>query len=385
MGLRIPALEAIIQTEPTLIRDPLSHLEWPMAVISLALCGIGLTLIYSAAAPLGEGGRAFLTRQITWCSLGVVLMSALLFVDYSVIERWAIWFYLAVILLLAAAWTVGRVTAGSRRWLDFGLMRLQPSEFAKVAVVLVLAKYFRTRAGMTDLGLTDLVSPLLLALVPAAFVVIQPDLGTAAVIMLIAASMVLFAGIGRRVLLWTAGVMAAAAPVLYFVGDQLLLDYQKRRLLTFLNPQYDPLGAGYHIIQSQIAIGSGGALGKGFLQGTQNQLMFLPVKHTDFIFSVLAEEWGFLGCLAVLLLFGALVLRGLTIAAKARDNFGALVAFGCTVMIFWHLVINVGMVTGLLPVVGVPLSFLSYGGSSLLASFMAVSLTANVSMRRFTH
>ncbi len=152
-----------------------------------------------------------------------------------------------------------------------------------------------------------------------------------------------------------------------------------------MNPEYDPVGAGYHIIQSQIAIGSGGLFGKGFLQGTQNQLMFLPVKHTDFVFAVLAEEWGFVGCLVVLLLFSGVLLRGLAISGKARDNFGALISFGCVAMIFWHVTINVGMVTGLLPVVGVPLSFLSYGGSSLLSSFLAISILVNVSMRRFVY
>jgi rod shape determining protein RodA len=197
--------------------------------------------------------------------------------------------------------------------------------------------------------------------------------------------MILFAGVGRRVLLGWAVAILAAAPILYFVGDRLLLDYQKKRLVTFLNPAYDPLGAGYHILQSQIAIGSGGALGTGFLKGTQNQLMFLPVKHTDFIFAVLAEEWGFVGCMVVLVLFSALLLSGLAITGRAADGFGALASFGCTAILFWHLVVNVGMVTGLVPVVGVPLSFLSYGGSSLVACFAAVSIIANVSMRRFSY
>jgi rod shape determining protein RodA len=225
----------------------------------------------------------------------------------------------------------------------------------------------------------------LLAMLPVILVLIQPDLGTAVVIFLIALSMIVFAGVGRRVLLWSVGVVLGSIPILLLVGDRLLLPYQKQRLLTFLNPDYDPLGAGYHIIQSQIAIGSGGMFGQGFLKGTQNQLMFLPVKHTDFIFSILAEEWGFVGCVAVLLLFCVLFLRGIGVAGKARDDFGALVAFGCTVIIFWHVVINVGMVMGLLPVVGVPLSFISYGGSSLLASYLCVAILVNVSMRRFSY
>jgi len=224
----------------------------------------------------------------------------------------------------------------------------------------------------------------LLVAIPVVLVLIQPDLGTGVMIALIAVSMILFAGLSRKALQWLGGITLGMIPVLLLVGDRLLMEYQKKRLITFLNPDYDPLGAGYHIIQSHIAIGSGGIFGKGFLQGTQNQLMFLPVKHTDFIFSILAEEWGFVGCTTVLLLFVMLFMRGLAIAGKARDSFGALLAFGCITVLFWHVTINVGMVMGLLPVVGVPLSFLSYGGSSLLSSFLVIAILVNVSTRRFS-
>jgi rod shape determining protein RodA len=349
------------------------------------LAGIGLGLIFSATAPMGPAGRSLVLKQITWCSLGVVLMAVLLLIDYRYFEQWAVWFYLLIIIALIAAWAMGKVTAGSRRWLDFGFMRFQPSEFAKLAVVLVLAKYFDTRTISVSGGVRDLLAPLILTAIPVGLVLIQPDLGTAAVVVLISVSMVLFAGVSRRALAWAGGVLACLVPILLLVGDRFLMDYQKKRLLTFMNPEYDPLGAGYHIMQSQIAIGSGGAFGKGYLEGTQNQLMFLPVKHTDFVFSVLAEEWGFLGCLFVLILFGALFLRGLAVTANARDGFGAMTAFGCTALIFWHVVINVGMTIGLLPVVGVPLTFLSYGGSSLLAGVLAISLIADVAMRRFSY
>lgn len=264
-------------------------------------------------------------------------------------------------------------------------MRFQPSEFAKLAVVIILAKYFQGRVGKKGLDFQELLQPFLLVAIPVVLVLIEPDLGTATVIVLVALSMILFTGVAARTLLWTGGVVLGALPILIWGANRLLLEYQKKRIFTFFNPDYDPLGAGYHIIQSQIAIGSGGLFGKGFLKGTQNQLMFLPVKHTDFIFSILAEEWGFLGCFLVLVLYCALFLRGLTIVGKARDDFGALMAFGCTAVLFWHVTINVGMVMGLLPVVGVPLSFLSYGGSSLLSSFLAVSILVNVSMRRFSY
>lgn len=364
---------------------PLARFEWPMILITLILSGVGLLLIFSATAPMGQMGRSLLIKQVTWCSVGLVLMAVLLFFDYHLLERWGVWFYVITIAALVAAWATGRAIGGSKRWIDIGLMRFQPSEFAKLAVVLILAKYYEGRAGVGELGPRDLILPALITAIPVLLVRIQPDFGTAAVIVLIAVSMTVFTGLGRRALFWIAGVAMGALGVLFLLGDPLLFEYQKKRLLTFLDPGYDPLGAGYHIIQSQIAIGSGGALGKGFLQGTQSQLMFLPVKHTDFVFSVLAEEWGFVGCLAVLILFGALLLRGLAISRMARDNFGTLVAFGCTAMLFWHVTINIGMVVGLLPVVGVPLSFLSYGGSSVLAAFTAVSILVNISMRRFSY
>jgi len=324
-------------------------------------------------------------RQMTWCSLGIVLMALCLLFDYHLLDRWAFWLYGFVILALVAVWAVGSVTAGSRRWMDLGLLRFQPSEFAKLAVIVVLAKYYQHRPLTGGKELLDLVQPAILAAIPVLLVLIQPDLGTAGVIALIAVSMSLFAGISRRILLWAAGLLLAAIPFFWLVGHRLLMGYQKQRLITFLNPDQDPLGAGYHIIQSQIAIGSGGILGKGFLQGTQNQLMFLPVNHTDFIFSILAEEWGFVGCMAVFLLFSGLFLQGMSVAGRARDNFGSLLAFGCTASFFWHFFINVGMTMGILPVVGVPLSFLSYGGSSLLVSFLAISALVNVSMRRFSY
>jgi rod shape determining protein RodA len=366
-------------------RRPLELFEWPLILVTLTLSGVGLCLIFSATAPMGEAGRVFMIRQMTWCSLGFVLTAAFLLFDYRVMERWAVWFYVFVVVALIAVWALGKVTAGSRRWIEIGFMRFQPSEFAKLAVVIVLAKYFQNRAVRGQPGVLDLARPILLAVLPVVLVLIQPDLGTAVVIFLIALTMIVFAGVGRKAVLWSLGIVLGSIPILLLVGDRLLLPYQKQRLLTFLNPEYDPLGAGYHIIQSQIAIGSGGMFGQGFLKGTQNQLMFLPVKHTDFIFSILAEEWGFVGCLAVLLLFCVLFLRGIGVAGKARDDFGVLVAFGCTVIIFWHVVINIGMVMGLLPVVGVPLSFLSYGGSSLLASYLCVAILVNVSMRRFAY
>ncbi|MBI4963934.1 MAG: rod shape-determining protein RodA [Desulfomonile tiedjei] len=359
--------------------------EWPLILISLMLSGIGIGLIFSATAPMGEVGRSLVLKQMTWCSLGLVLMALFVLFDYHSLDRWAVWFFAAVVIALVAVWGLGKVTAGSRRWIELGLLRFQPSEFAKLAVVLILAKYYQDAPSIEGRQISDLVKPLLLVGLPIILVLIQPDLGTASLMFLVAVSMVAVAGLNRRALLWAGGALLAIVPVLALVGDKLLLGYQKKRLITFLNPDTDPLGAGYHIIQSQIAIGSGGLFGKGFLQGTQNQLMFLPVNHTDFIFSILAEEWGFVGCAVVLILFGALFLRAMAVADQARDNFGALLVFGCTVILFWHVAINVGMVMGLAPVVGVPLCFLSYGGSALLTSFICIAIMVNVSMRRFSY
>jgi rod shape determining protein RodA len=362
-----------------------SVFEWPLVLVSLVLAIVGLGLIYSAVSPMGPNGRSFILRQLTWSSLGLVMMAVFLLMDYRVLERWAIWFYVAMVAALIVVWAVGKVTAGSKRWIDFGLMRFQPSEFAKLAVVFVLAKYFQGNPGRNVLRGPDLIKPLAMVALPVGLVLVQPDLGTAMVIALVAICMIVFVGVSRSVWLWALGAGGAAIPVLLILGHRFLLGYQKQRLTTFLNPGLDPLGSGYHIIQSQIAIGSGGIFGKGFLHGTQNQLMFLPVKHTDFIFSTLAEEWGFIGCMTVLTLFSILFLRGLGVAAKARDSFGALTAFGCTIIIFWHLMINIAMVTGMIPVVGVPLSFLSYGGSSLVSSFLVIGILVNISMRRFTY
>ena len=356
--------------------------EWPTIMISIVLSGIGLGLIYSATVPFGEVGRLYVMRQITWCSLGLVLAAVLLIFDYELLDHWALRLYIIIIVALIVVWATGKVAYGSKRWMQMGLMRFQPSEFAKLAVIVIMAKYLQTTPGNAASQLVDVLRPLALAILPAFLVLLQPDLGTACVIILIAFSMIVFAGVGRRLLLWTGIGLLALIPIAMFLSDHLLMSYQKRRLFSFLNPSYDPLGSGYHLLQSQIAIGSGGLFGKGFLQGTQNQLMFLPVKHTDFIFAILAEEWGFVGCAVVLILFLGLFLRGMTIAGKARDNFGTLLAFGCTVSFFWHVTINVAMVMGLLPVVGVPLSFLSYGGSALLSSFLAISILSNVAMRR---
>jgi len=273
---------------------------------------------------------------------------------------------------------VGRVAGGSRRWIAVGPVSIQPSEFMKLALVITLARHF-SRTVERRLGLRAAVLPLVLTAIPAAAILAQPDLGSAAMLLVVSVTMLVLGGVQLRWLGAMAAPVVVAAPLLW----RHLKAYQQRRILTFLNPEMDPLGAGYHVIQSKIAVGSGMMWGKGFLRGTQNHLNFLPEQHTDFIFSVFAEEWGFIGTTLLISLYLALVMRGLVIAARGRDRFGVLLVLGLTSIIFWQAVINVGMTTGLLPVVGIPLPLFSYGGSSLLCLLIGIGLAMNVSMRRY--
>jgi rod shape determining protein RodA len=245
--------------------------------------------------------------------------------------------------------------------------------------MIVLARYFSKDANTRGFTLRELFRPFILTLIPFVLIVKQPDLGTAGLLVLIAGSITLFVKIERRSLIYLMVSCAAVVPMVWF----FLKEYQQRRILTFLDPDRDPLGAGYHIIQSKIAIGSGMISGKGFLKGTQNALSFLPEEHTDFIFSVLAEEWGFIGSVVVVLLFLMLIFWGLNIAQGCREPFGTILAVGVTSMFFWQVIINIGMTMGLAPVVGVPLPFVSYGGSSVLTTAIGIGLLMNISMRRF--
>src|SRR5439155_1252733 len=269
--------------------------------------------------------------------------------------------YVLVLLAVLAVPVLGRIGGGSRRWIPLGPVSIQPSEFMKLGLVLVLARHF-ARSYERGLGLRAAVVPMLLTAVPAAAILAQPDLGTVAILGIVSLTMLMLGGIRLRWFVLLGVVVAVAAPLAW----PHLKVYQQKRILTFVHPEMDPRGAGYHVLQSKIAVGSGMMWGKGFLRGTQNQLNFLPEQHTDFIFSVFAEEWGFVGALVLIALYLALVLRGIVIATRARDRFGVLLVLGLTAIVFWQAVINVGMTTGLLPVVGIPLPFFSYGGSSLL-------------------
>jgi len=359
------------------------HFDWLLVALTLAVTAGGIVTIYSATVAREHGGfttNPLVVRQAFYAGLGFVGMFAVVLFDYRQLERYAYAIHTLALFTLLLVPVMGSVGGGARRWISLGVVSVQPSELAKISLVVVLARYFH-RAGATgDLRLRDVLAPALLVVIPGVLILAQPDLGTVGVMAVVFFTVLFFAGLRLRSFVLLAVLGSAVVPLLW--GH--LKPYQQQRVLTFLSPEMDPLGAGYHVIQSKIAIGSGMFWGKGYLHGTQNKLNFLPEQHTDFIFSVFAEEWGYVGALVLLALYAALVLRGLQIAIRAKDRFGALLAFGIVAIVFWQVVINIGMTSGVLPVVGIPLPFFSYGGSSLTTMMMAVGLIINVNMRRFT-
>jgi rod shape determining protein RodA len=362
-------------------RRLLAHIEWPLLILALLVVGVGLMTILSATHHSERLLSTYVVRQASFAGLGLVLMVVAVGIDYRSLNRYAYALYAAIVAALALVPLIGVSGGGAKRWLSIGPFGLQPSEFMKVALVIALAHQLHRVAGERRLRVLRLVGPLVLIAIPVALILKQPDLGTAIALCMGAFTVLMMAGLPVRLLVIAALI---AGPLLPYAWHHLK-PYQQRRLTSFVDPQADPLGSGYHVLQSQIAIGSGQVHGKGYLHGTQNKLNFLPEQHTDFIFSVYAEEWGFAGAAALLLLYLALILRGAYIASRARDNLGALLVAGLTGTIFWQVMINVGMTSGVLPVVGITLPFLSYGGSSMLALLTSIGLMMNVSMRRYAY
>ena len=358
----------------------LDHLHWPLVLCTIVICSLG---VWNLASASRNAAVAMWFTQAKWMFIGVAAIVALLVVDYRHLKTLAWPGYFMALGLLAGVAFAGKKVLGARRWLQVGSMQIQPSEFVKLAVIVVLARWFTTDdtgARKGHYGLLDLWQPFLLILVPVALVMKQPDLGTALVTFAIAMTMVMFAKVKWRDLVV---MLASGVGLSIFAWRRLLKDYQKQRILTFIDPQAYAKGAGYHSIQSVIAVGSGQWTGKGWGGGTQNQLAFLPEQHTDFIFSVWAEEHGFMGGVLLIALYAFLVLAALDVAANARDKFGAFLSLGVAALFFWHAFINMGMVTGVLPVVGVPLPLFSYGGSSVVADMLGIGMLLNVSLRRF--
>ncbi len=349
------------------------RLDGPLLFAILMVCAFGLFVLYSA----GGYNPDLLTRQSVRIGIAVLVMLIVAQIPPKMMRMWAPWLFAVGLGLLILVLVFGEVGKGARRWLDVGLVRFQPSEIMKLAAPMMAAWYLRERPLPPRIS-EVLVVAVGVVILPAALIARQPDLGTA---LLIAASgliVILLAGLSLRLIAISAVLAVAAAPLLWFN----MHDYQRQRVLTFLNPESDPLGSGYHIIQSKIAIGSGGVFGKGWLNGTQAQLEFLPERATDFIFAVLGEEFGLLGLCSLLLMYIFIVMRGLYIATQAQDTFGRLLAGSISLTFFVYVFVNTGMVTGLLPVVGVPLPLISYGGTSMVTLMAGFGILMSVHSHR---
>ena len=353
--------------------------------VLFAILAIGVLSIYSVTGnrPSASGSTPLYLKQLLWITLGWLAFLLMAWVDYRVMARFAMPIYGMTLLLLVLVSFVGRTGMGARRWLTLGSFSFQPSELAKIGILLALAKHFSDDYPEGGLNLKRLLMSGLILIVPLLFILKQPDLGTALSISSIYLSMVFIIGLRSRFLVYFVLISAMLSP---FVGQLVwnhLKEYQKRRLFTFMNPAEDPTGTGYQIIQSKIAIGSGGLFGKGLFGGTQSQLRFLPERHTDFIFSVLAEQWGFAGVLTLFILFFVVILWGIEIAAMAKDTLGALIAVGVVGLIFFYFFVNVGRTLGVMPVVGVPLPLVSYGGSAMVTTLAMLGLLLNIKVRRW--
>jgi len=361
-------------------RRLLTHINWPLLAAVAVLFGIGVLNLYSASGfRMGDGVslNTYYQKQCIWGVAGLCCMLGITLFDYRYLKHvaWPLAVLTMVCLLLVPV--MGKTVYGAKRWLDFGVFAFQPSEMAKFTTLLVGAVMLSKESGR--LGWLQLIAVLAVAMPPAALVIIQPDLGSGLNILLLLGGMILFRGLTGRVFKTLLVVVPALVPCAWFV----LKPYQKLRVLTLFNPERDPLGSGYHIIQSQIAIGSGQMWGKGFLEGTQSQLRFLPEKHTDFAFAVFAEEWGFVGTMLLMAVFCIFLYILFTTARDAKDRFGSFLSAGVFFYFFWQILINMGMVLGIMPVVGIPLPFISYGGSATIVNFCLLGIVLNVSMRRF--
>jgi rod shape determining protein RodA len=367
------------------------HFDWALFFFSLLIPCVGLLVLYSAGyspdAPVNlldalnvQFHSAACVKQALYLIGGLLVMGIGMVIPTSWYQRYCFVFYGGALLLLVMVAGFGVVVNGSRRWINLGLFKLQPAEFMKLGLLITMARVL-SKAPPKDgsqYGITELIVPALWVVVPMGLIMQQPDLGTALSLAIVGAGQILFVGVRPRVLV----TIVLGLCVLAYPAWNSLHQYQQRRIMVLLNPESDPQGSGYHITQSKIAVGSGELFGKGFQRGTQTQLEFLPEHTTDFVFSVLAEEWGFVGCTFVIGLFFCLIALMLRVAYRSRDLFACLLVIGITTQIFAHLVINIGMVVGLMPVVGIPLPLVSYGGSSLLSLLFGLGIVQGVSMRR---
>lgn len=369
--------ETSFRNQSMTIREKLYNISFSYVMFIVILAAIGIVMLYSAT---NGNWSPWAINQLIRFGMGFAVMIVLALTDIKLLLRYAYVFYFITLILLVVVEVAGHTGMGATRWINLGFIKLQPSEFMKIAMVLVLARYFHTSSLQSIESVRGIIPPLLMAIFPAFLIVLQPDLGTA--LMLIFTTAAMFFVVGVQI--WKFVVVFIGGLITIPFAWHFLHDYQQNRVLTFLNPERDPLGAGYHIIQSKIALGSGGVFGKGFLKGSQSHLNFLPEKHTDFIFTMLSEEFGLVGAVLVVILNILILAYSYSFALKSTSYFGKLLAIGLATNYFMYVFINIAMVLGLLPVVGIPLPLISYGGTvmlSIMASFgiiLCVHINRNV-------
>jgi rod shape determining protein RodA len=356
------------------------HFDWTLFMCAATLALIGVINLYSATSVSRASLSEVYIQQVYWLVSGGILAMLVTSIDYRHYEKFGYALYAFGIVLLVLVFVLGKDIRGSSRWIYIGSFSLQPSEFMKLFLIIAVAKYLHDDPKTEGRTLRDLAIPAVIAAVPMMLILAQPDLGTALILMLIFVSICALTRIAWKSLVSLGLAVAVGLPL---VWTYVLKDYQRNRVTAFLNPDANILGSGWHAHHARVAIGNGGIWGQGFMRGSQNQFHFLPDQYSDFPFAVFAEDWGFVGCLVLVALYGFLVMWSIRVAATAKDRFGAVIAIGVGSLIFWHAFFNLGMVTGILPVVGVTLPLFSYGGSSVLTVLMGVGLLMNVSMRRF--
>lgn len=365
-------------------RRLIKNFDWITFLIVMSLAIIGIMTIYSATRPpLGVGEHPdFYLKQVLWLLISIGVLFVVVSFDYIWLYRISYPLYGLGLLLLLIVLFGGRASMGAQRWLSIGHISFQPSEFFRIFFIIVFSSYL-TNMGRNSVDKISMKGLFMFGILPLILLIKQPDLGTAILLMSLFVVLSVSKGISKKIITVIVIIGLISIPFLGHIFWEGLKDYQKNRLVAFIDPDVDPAGIGYHINQSKISVGSGGFFGKGYLKGTQGPLRFLPEKHTDFIFSVFAEEWGFAGSIMLLGIYLMLFLRGLDTAMRAKDEFGRLTALGITAMFFVYFCVNIGMTLGIMPVVGVPLPFVSYGGTALLSNFIAVGILINIRTRRF--
>lgn len=365
-------------------RRLISSFDWITLGVVLFICIIGILTIYSATRPpLDEGEQPpFYVKQLIWLIIAIIALCVFITFDYIKLKDFWLIFYITGILLLIIVLFTGKTAMGAKRWINLGFFSFQPSEIFKIIFIISISAFLEDK--QSPLSIKDTLKTLLIfGIIPFLLIVKQPDLGTAILILTITFIMIIYKGLRTRLMILILAILIISVFFLWEILWEGLKEYQKNRLIAFIDPNIDPKGIGYNIMQSVITVGSGGLFGKGFLEGTQGPLKFLPERHTDFIFPIFAEEWGFIGCLILLSLYFTFFIRCFQTSIIAKNNFGKLLALGFTSIFILYFFINIGMTLGIMPVVGIPLPFMSYGGTTLLANFIGIALVINVRMRRF--